>query len=963
MAHVNSFELRTLLSAQLATTLSNRTRVPVAANASNGASLAPLTETFKLHSHPTSTKVIYLDFNGQTVSGTLWNTQDNNGRDFTLTGYSFEGDNSFSNNELARIQKIWARVAEDFAPFDVDVTTEEPPLGDLKNTGGNDNRWGVRVIVGSTFAPHADAGGVAYLKSFRWSTDTPALVFENNTGNGDEKSTAEAISHEVGHTLGLEHDGRSSPPEGYYAGHSAGATSWGPIMGLGYHVSLVQWSQGEYTGANNREDDLSIIATNNGFGFRQDDFGSTQLAASDLATTDADPLRIVDQKGVIETRNDYDYFRFDVGNGTVTLDIRGGPVDSNLDILAEVYNSQGELVALSKPINSLNAAISFTASLGTYYLKIDGVGFTDPQGVGYSDYGSLGQYRITGTFMNPNVINNQALPAIKENLPMGTVIGTLVTDAALPGQQYAFSIIGGNLGGAFAINPLTGEISVANPAAIDWEITTQFKLTVQVAVDGQVLRANTATVTMNVIDVTTSVLNNGVLTVKATRFNDQITVSNSGGTILINDGVNVINTGLLAANVTRINLLGLAGDDKLQLDRSLGSNIVCATNGGGGNDLLIGSLGRDTLDGGLGVDEVSYIQATSSVTASLLITVMQNTFGSGWDEFSSIENMTGSEFSDTLTGDEWVNCLDGGLGNDTLNGGAGDDKLDGGLGADLLFGNNGNDTLLFDAEDITVNGGAGIDTASLLNPTAAATLNLFSNLIEIVDASSSTFNNTFVAAGANWGVTITGGSASDRITGGNRNDILSGGGGADVLNGGNGDDVLYFDNLDTIVNGGAGNDAAIVKDAFGAITFNLVSQKIETVNASVSRFDNTFTATGATWAVSIFGGSGKDSIVGGNLNDRLFGAGGDDTIMGNNGNDTLDGGAGIDTVSYATAKAKVKVNLATGTATGGAGKDALVRFENLTGPIFLIGDSSANVPRGGGGIDSIIGNFGADTIL
>ncbi len=194
----------------------------------------PLDQTFRLHSRPSATKTIYLDFDGHTVSGTAWNNF-NGGQDFTLAGYSFEGDtNSFTDNELRRIQNIWLRVVEDFSPFDVNVTTEEPPVEDLINSGGSDDRWGIRTLIGGTYAPFSQAGGVAFIGSFNWDTDTPALVFEDNLADGHEKATSEAISHEVGHSLFLLHDGRSDPREEYYQGHGTGETSWAPIMGVGF---------------------------------------------------------------------------------------------------------------------------------------------------------------------------------------------------------------------------------------------------------------------------------------------------------------------------------------------------------------------------------------------------------------------------------------------------------------------------------------------------------------------------------------------------------------------------------------------------------------------------------------------------------------------------------------------------------------------------------------------------------
>jgi Ca2+-binding RTX toxin-like protein len=58
--------------------------------------------------------------------------------------------------------------------------------------------------------------------------------------------------------------------------------------------------------------------------------------------------------------------------------------------------------------------------------------------------------------------------------------------------------------------------------------------------------------------------------------------------------------------------------------------------------------------------------------------VAQNTINAGTDTLTSIENLVGSDFNDTLTGDAGANKLEGGVGNDTLNGGLGNDTLDGG---------------------------------------------------------------------------------------------------------------------------------------------------------------------------------------------------------------------------------------------------------------------------------------------
>jgi len=306
-----------------------------------------LADTFLLHSNPTANHTIYLDFDGNVTSGTPWNSNFNGGADFVTPAYNPDGVAGFSNSELEAIQKVWQRVVEDYVAFDVNVTTEEPTdIGDLAKSGSGDSRWGVRVAIGGSSYDWygAGAGGVAYIGSFNWNTDTPTYVFPDQLGNGFEKYVAEAASHEAGHTLGLRHDGTST--QGYYSGHGSGETGWAPIMGVGYYENLSQWSRGEYADADRQEDDLAIITTQNGFGYRVDDNGDsngTSSAANLVNST------TIDAAGIIEQNTDVDVFSFSSEAGLVSIDVQEFELGPNLDILAELYDSGGSLLTSANP--------------------------------------------------------------------------------------------------------------------------------------------------------------------------------------------------------------------------------------------------------------------------------------------------------------------------------------------------------------------------------------------------------------------------------------------------------------------------------------------------------------------------------------------------------------------------------------------------------------------------------------
>ncbi len=357
-----------------------------------------LNDTFLLHSNPGASRVLYLDFDGHTTIGTNWNTSYTGGAPIVTPAYSFEGDESFSDNEQARIQYIWQRVAEDYLPFEMDVTTEDPGLDGLRSYGSSDTEYGLRVCIGGSSDDWygTDAGGLAYVGSFDWQSDTPVFVFSLKLGNGSEKYTAEAISHEAGHSLGLYHDGTSS--DEYYGGHGSGDTGWAPIMGTAYYKSLTQFSKGEYPDANNSQPDMAVMANTGGFGFRADDHGGSFVLADSLLVIDGTN---VSDEGIIGLASDLDYFAFETGEGAIALSIDPAPRGPNLDILATLYDGSYKVVATRNPTGALDASFSLTLTAGTYYLVIDGTGEGD-LATGYSDYGSLGYYSITGTIVDPD---------------------------------------------------------------------------------------------------------------------------------------------------------------------------------------------------------------------------------------------------------------------------------------------------------------------------------------------------------------------------------------------------------------------------------------------------------------------------------------------------------------------------------------------------------------------------------
>jgi Ca2+-binding RTX toxin-like protein len=193
----------------------------------------------------------------------------------------------------------------------------------------------------------------------------------------------------------------------------------------------------------------------------------------------------------------------------------------------------------------------------------------------------------------------------------------------------------------------------------------------------------------------------------------------------------------------------LTGDDAV--NRLQGFNGNDQLLGGGGNDRLLGGLGADVINGGDGVDTADYSTSLAAVQVNLKLNVGQGAEAAG-DSFLAIENLSGSDFGDTLTGDDLNNRLSGVDGNDILSGLGGIDYLVGGSGNDVMTGGAGADVFVF-------NLGSGRDTITDFWAGTGRT-----DRIQFVDGQLGTFAGVLAhTANTSAGVVITL-SADDSLT-------------------------------------------------------------------------------------------------------------------------------------------------------------------------------------------------------
>jgi hypothetical protein len=367
---------------------------PLANTSSSGGS--PITnevQKFPLNvpaysSNPGGTATIYLDFDGDFTS--TWGTY----HPGTTPAYDTDGDpTTFNSDELVNIQQIFLGIAEEFSPFNVNVTTVSPGTFVDYNS--------MRVVIGGdgkngpdTYWTGVRAGGIGYVGGFTNAYPNTVYVFPGNLRNGTPRFSAMAAAHETGHSFGLEH--HSEYQNGVrvqeYSDNDPTTTGDGlghyseqptaPIMGVSYFGARGLWFRSDSTSEGFIQDDLAIISGNNGFGYRADDHSNSIVGATPLSLVGT----FVSGNGIIERADDQDFFQFTVTeDSNALLQVLGSAFNQMLDPSLALYSSDGTLLDL-QATSALGETITAMLMPGTYDLAVLSAG----------NYGDIGQYTLGG---------------------------------------------------------------------------------------------------------------------------------------------------------------------------------------------------------------------------------------------------------------------------------------------------------------------------------------------------------------------------------------------------------------------------------------------------------------------------------------------------------------------------------------------------------------------------------------
>ncbi len=497
-----------------------------------------------LESKPNAPVSVFLAFNGGFLpdGSPLLGTRAFGTGQRGISPYDSNGDLfTFTQTELDEMAQIWARVAEDFAPFDVNVTTVRP--------ANLNDREAMQIIIGDDGDIYGDptSPGVALFGAFSDALQpNTALTFSENIQQGaasDAQHIAFRVSAAAATMLSLDRHPQYSPAGVELNPEDPGTVEVGPILGAPLGSLRDIWTNApDSTSSQNFQNDLNIITdlVTNGITYRLDDHGNTIPFSTRMSIGPGDDVI----SGIIETNDDVDVFRFNTLDAMAVISVKGLDLisqypgvtnpGSNLDPVLELLDGAGVVLATHDAAaangspNSLTATISRNLAAGTYFIRVSN----------RAEYGNLGQYTVTVQGVDGDPVTVEINPnTFSEIDGVQTGVGRVLRPAGQSFGQPIFVELSSS-----DTTELTVPASVTIPAgaaSIDFDVTIvddnildgDQRVSVRTVVNGVINGTAFVTVTdyeTVSVDVLTNPVNEdaGTVSVTLTRSNTDINALN-----------------------------------------------------------------------------------------------------------------------------------------------------------------------------------------------------------------------------------------------------------------------------------------------------------------------------------------------------------------------------------------------------------------------------------------------------
>lgn len=299
---------------------------------------------------------------------------------------------------------------------------------------------------------------------------------------------------------------------------------------------------------------------------------------------------------------------------------------------------------------------------------------------------------LLGAAPSDLVIDNAA---VAENLPAGTVVGTLAaTDTANDSLTWALL---DDAGGLFTVDAATGIVTTTAP--LDHEALASYTIVAQATDSGGL--STEASLVIAVADV-----NEAPAAAADTAAVDEDATSDNLWSLLLGNDADPDGDTLTIAAVDDSSTLGsLIFDPATQTLRYVADNDAF-------DQLAAGATATDSFS--YTVTDAAGL--TSTATVEVIVTGVADGVrlhgtirADRLDGTAGEDRISGGIGNDVLRGLGGHDMIDGGIGNDTIEGGEGNDVLFGGIGNDRLFGGDGDDSLFGQLGNDLISGGAGSD--------------------------------------------------------------------------------------------------------------------------------------------------------------------------------------------------------------------------------------------------------------